>query len=551
MVNILENFIHAMELPSLIFITLSTMILGVFVFYRDRKSASGILFIFLSLNFIIWALVNYFSLNPLHQDFILPSIRLVLFAAAPQAFLFALLMHTFPNKKIQLSLKKIISFFILLCVQMFLAISPYVFSDIKFSGGKYTPIVGWGMAVYAPIMVFFFSAGIFWLMSKFLKSPKNERKKMIIIILGFSMTILLFLFLLLFAVVVFDNAMFVPLSPVFILPFIIAVGYSLVRTDFLNIKLVTTELFTGFLTILLLTEALLSGSVFSIIWKTIFSILVGVLSFLLVRSVHREISQRKELARLARSLEKANARLKELDHQKTEFLSIASHQLRTPLSILKGYIELIEDGAYGKPTKKMIKVLGDMDESNERLVKLIDEFLDITRIEQGRTKFSFEDASLSDLIHDVVKELHARAHDEGLALTTDLSKDAKSVTMDVDRIRHVVFNYIDNAIKYSERGTIRVVLEYDEAGATVRVIDEGRGFDPVDQANFFQKFYRGENVKGTNVNGTGLGIYVCHKFIEAHGGRVWAESEGIGKGSEFGFWIPQKLSEYVPVVRVE
>ena len=129
------------------------------------------------------------------------------------------------------------------------------------------------------------------------------------------------------------------------------------------------------------------------------------ISYFLLRSFKKEIRRREEISHLAHSLEKANLRLKELDRQKTEFLSIASHQLRTPLSITKGYIELIGDGAYGKPSKGIKEVLVKMDESNEHLVKLVDEFLNITRIEQGRIKFTFESTDLKELIKSVTEEL--------------------------------------------------------------------------------------------------------------------------------------------------
>jgi signal transduction histidine kinase len=111
-------------------------------------------------------------------------------------------------------------------------------------------------------------------------------------------------------------------------------------------------------------------------------------------------------------------------------------------------------------------------------------------------------------------------------------------TFDDEKIRHVVFNFLDNAIKYSEHGTITILTEKDEKGVSVKVTDEGLGFGKEDQASFFQKFYRGKNVEGTNVTGTGIGLYICSKFIETHGGRVWAKSKGLGKGSEFGFWVP-------------
>jgi len=241
---------------------------------------------------------------------------------------------------------------------------------------------------------------------------------------------------------------------------------------------------------------------------------------------------------LYQELRQANLRLQELDRQKTEFLSIASHQLRTPLSIIKGYLELVRDGAFGEVAPKMDKVLGDMDESNERLVKLVDEFLDISRIEQGRTKYSFENVDMCEIVDSVLKEIHDRAQAMHVELVWKNKIGTCNVVADREKIRHVIFNYIDNATKYTPEGSVKIELAKDLTGVTCTVTDTGIGFEPEDEANFFQKFYRGKNVEHINVNGTGLGLFVCGKFIEAHSGRIWGKSKGAGKGGEFGFWIP-------------
>lgn len=258
----------------------------------------------------------------------------------------------------------------------------------------------------------------------------------------------------------------------------------------------------------------------------------------IIENVRNVMAISLDNARNYHDLFTANLRLQELDKQKTEFLSIASHQLRTPLSIIKGYVELIKDGAYGAPSKELLETLSNIDETNDRLVKLVEEFLDISRIEQGRTKFSFAPHAIEDVVDSVLKELAERAKDKGLALDWTRPGIGQS-KMDEEKVRHVVFNFIDNAIKYSETGTIRITAAIEEGGVTVRVKDNGLGFNKEDAVNFYQKFYRGENVKTVNVGGTGLGLYVCRKFIESHGGKVWAKSEGLGKGGEFGFWIPK------------
>jgi len=338
------------------------------------------------------------------------------------------------------------------------------------------------------------------------------------------------------------NINFPPYGNVFVSFFVIFTSYAIIRYNLLNIKIIATEGLLLIINLFLIFRIIISSSTSDYVINITMLVLALVMSYLLILSVRKEIKRREEVTNLAHSLEKANLRLQELDRQKTEFLSIASHQLRTPLSILKGYIELLKDGGFGKPTKGMIKVLSDMDENNEHLIKLVDEFLNISRIEQGRTKFVFESENICKIIDSAKNELEIKAKDKGLSIEFDKSKKEKKVIMDSEKIRHVIFNFIDNAIKYSDKGKIKIVLEDEEGGTTVRVRDSGFGFNKVDEANFFQKFYRGENVKGTNVNGTGLGLYVCRKFIEAHGGKVWAHSPGLGKGSEFGFWLPAKPS---------
>ena len=156
-------------------------------------------------------------------------------------------------------------------------------------------------------------------------------------------------------------------------------------------------------------------------------------------------------------------------------------------------------------------------------------------------KFDFKPENLVEIITSVIDELKPRALDKGLNLVWNPVKKLKAlVSVDKDKIRHVVFNFVDNAIKYSEKGLITVTLEKDDKKWEVRVTDEGLGFEKVDQSCFFQKFFRGDNVKGVNVTGTGMGLFVCRHFIEEHKGEVWAKSAGIGQGSEFGFWMPTK-----------
>lgn len=315
--------------------------------------------------------------------------------------------------------------------------------------------------------------------------------------------------------------------------------YAVSKHHLLDARVVGAEVLVGIVNFILITEIFLSRGLEDLLVRLAFAIAVGVMSLYLIQSIRIDNKRKEEMTELAHSLEKANLRLQELDRQKTEFLSIASHQLRTPLSILKGYIELLMDGAYGKPTIKMKKTLKEMDDSNERLVHLVDDFLNITRIEQERTKFHYKKHNMVKILDSVYHELKNRAEKKGLELIWKGRKGALSAAIDEEKIRHVIFNFVDNAIKYSEKGTIVMEVKTEDQGVTVKVKDQGIGFDREDDVNFFQKFYRGKNVENSNVDGTGLGIYVCRKFVEAHAGKIWAKSDGLGKGSEFGFWVPK------------
>ena len=203
-------------------------------------------------------------------------------------------------------------------------------------------------------------------------------------------------------------------------------------------------------------------------------------------------------------------------------------------------VELIKDGSYGKIEPATAKVLDDMDINNEHLVKLVDKLLDITRIEQGRTKYAFAEVDIRSLINEATNDLKIKARDKKIKIDWIAPKKPKNIFCDQEKIHHVVYNFIDNALKYSDGGVVKVALEEDVDGVAVRVKDRGIGFDKNDEGNFYHKFYRGDNVRTIAVSGTGLGLYVCRKFIEAHNGRVWARSAGLGMGSEFGFWIPAK-----------
>jgi len=518
--------------------------LGALTYTRDRKSWTNRLFGMLAFLIDAYIVVNYISLHPPHSTAVsqLFWIRIVMFTCSFIGPVLLLLVSTFPGRVFSLKKKFFIPVLSLMIISAAASLSPLVFKSIEYPNGSPVPVPGPGIILFLLDFVGLFLVSFGVLIYKYHKAVDQEKSKLLLFLLGVLFTFTLMGVLTVIAVVVLKTSSGVFLGPISFVILSSFVAFAIIKHGLFNIKVITTKILIGILWIVFFSRIFIYESVQQFTIDMVLFLVVFIFGIGLARSVEREVKQKDEASNLAKSLEEANLRLQELDKQKTEFLSIASHQLRTPLSIMKGYLELIKDGGYGKVTKQTIKILDNMDESNEHLVKLVDEFLDISRIEQGRTKYNFEEFDINKMISSVVEELRKRAQDKGLDIKWPKPPIVKIVA-DEEKVRHVVFNFIDNAIKYSEHGLVKVRVENDGVGLKVTVNDSGFGFEKKDEVNFYQKFYRGENVKHTNVTGTGLGLFVCRKFIEAHGGNVWAHSPGLGKGSEFGFWLPLKPSK--------
>jgi signal transduction histidine kinase len=253
------------------------------------------------------------------------------------------------------------------------------------------------------------------------------------------------------------------------------------------------------------------------------------------------IKLEKEVEKATRDLRRANTQLKKLDAAKSEFISIASHQLRTPLTVIKGYISMMLEGNFGTLTKLEEESLDKVFQSNERLIQLVENLLNISRIESGRLQFDFHEVDLNEMVESVIDELSGNAKKKGLILQYKAPpQPLPKIKIDDEKIRQVVMNLIDNAIKYTKQGSVTVKLEQIGKKIKFSVADSGMGIRPEDMVNLFKKFSRGTGTSLVHTEGTGLGLYVARMMISAHKGKIWAESDGEGKGSKFCFELPAK-----------
>ncbi|MFC1711705.1 sensor histidine kinase [Patescibacteria group bacterium] len=246
-----------------------------------------------------------------------------------------------------------------------------------------------------------------------------------------------------------------------------------------------------------------------------------------------------ENASLYRKLKKTNKRLEEVSALKDEFVSLTSHELRTPLTAVAGSLSTILEGYAGKINTQVKEfVEGALNESN-RLIRLVNNLLNISRIEAGRLKFEINTFNLSDTVKEVVEGLKAQAKEKNLKLVFG-GKDKLTVKADQDKIREIIINLLGNAIKFTDKGGVAISFWKHTDMAVLSIEDTGRGVEIKDQAKLFKKFERVDGADGAKKKGgTGLGLYICKNLLQGMGGEIWLKSIH-GKGSTFYFILPLK-----------
>jgi signal transduction histidine kinase len=250
------------------------------------------------------------------------------------------------------------------------------------------------------------------------------------------------------------------------------------------------------------------------------------------------ITLQQKIDDATKELQATNEKLRSLDEAKDEFISMASHQLRTPLTSIKGYISMMLDGDVGQMTKQQKDFLNQAFMSSQRMVFLIADLLNVSRLKTGKFVIERNDVFLPKLVEAEIEQLVATAKDRDLNLVYKKPSSFPVLKLDETKTMQVIMNFIDNAIYYSKKGgDITLELKTDKNYATFTVTDTGIGVPKKEQHHLFSKFYRAENAKKARPDGTGLGLFMAKKVIMAQGGTLIFKSTE-GKGSTFGFSFP-------------
>lgn len=288
-----------------------------------------------------------------------------------------------------------------------------------------------------------------------------------------------------------------------------------------------------------------SGDMFSVIDLRVFEIIAPELAIAITNAKAYEriekfnITLRQEVKKATSELEQKNEQLRELDKAKDEFISMASHQLRTPLTAIKGYLSMLLEGDAGEIKVSQYDFVNEAFSGANRMVGLINDLLNVSRMETGRFFLEPVEVDLERVAQEEIKQLDNHAKEKKLYLKFEKKGKVPKIWADETKIRQVIMNFIDNALYYTTKGGVTVTLSTNAKDVKLEVTDTGIGVPKAQQANLFTKFYRADNARHVRPDGTGLGIYLAKRVIVDHGGEIIFHSQE-GKGSTFGFKFPIK-----------
>lgn len=536
------KLLYYSHIPAIII----ALLVGFFVIFKNFKELQNKLLFTICLCFAFWAFVNLILWTNIHSDVLLFAWSFLGVLASCLSIFSIYFIYVFLEKKdLPLSLKIL---FIVLLAPVFI----FAHTNLSLQGFNLTQCDAFAYEgiIYKNYHAFLGVLAIIWIACLLIRKYRqtNQLMQQQILLVGIGLEAFLILFFGLVYVASYlttvgiesdSNLEFYGLFGMII--FVVFIGISMVRYKTFNAGLLASQA-------LVIAMVILVGSQFTFLTKTDTKILAGITLILtttagliLNRSVLKQIKQRNEIQSLVTKLEKANKRLKQIDKHKSEFVSIASHQLRSPLTSIAGYASLLREGTYGQVPNKMSAPLERIEASSHLMTGLIEDYLNVSRIEAGNMKYNLSDFNLRDEVEHICDDKRAEAVKLGIMIIfkTDL-KTKSLVNADIGKVQQIIHNLLNNALKYTQKGTVNVVVRDDRKlkKVYVDIIDTGIGMSTETMDNIFQKFSRGADANSINVKGTGLGLFVAQKMAEAMGGTIGAHSAGEGRGSCFTLELP-------------
>ncbi len=532
--------------PHLLFYTyiptiVISLFLGFFVYYKDNKSLLSKLLFGICAFFTLWVLDILILWIAAYNDAVMFGWQITPILEIP-IFIFAIYFtHVITSKDREDISPKLKLILIAIMFAVFTALPSY-FNITHYNTTNCEGIPGhfWDYMYIGELFVIAWIAGI--CIGRYRKVPKTNSFRKQIIYVGIGIVSFTMLFVgsnIAGQITGIQEISFIgSLGMVIFLAFL---AYLIVRYRTFNIKLIATQALTFVSGALIASQFFFIQNPINHVLNSITLLIFIIVGIFLVRSVKREVEQREEIEKLASKLQDANQHLEDLNAQKTQFISLATHQIRAPLAAIKGYGSLIMEGDYGPVSDEIKEAVQTMYLSAHSLVGVVGDYLDISRLELGKMKYDLAKVELRSVIDQIVKELQPNLSGKELQLVLDknITNDSFDAILDLGKAKQIIGNLIDNAIKYTERGTITVGIEKTSAGKIkIAIKDTGVGISPETMPKLFKRFSRADDAQNVNTLGTGLGLFIVKQMTEAQNGKVWAESEGKGKGSQFYIEFP-------------
>lgn len=509
-------------------------LLGIVVYISNTKSISNIAFLFFCVVTILWSVSNYLSYQTSDPSAALFFLRLVIFFAFWHSFTFFNFLYVFPRERGSFPVwhKYFLTPYIIV-VSLWTLFGDFVFSGIKENSlqGAHDPVVENGMILFVLTALSLIVASFVFLIKKIRHAKTKERTPLLIILGGALLTFSLIVVCNLILPSVFKVTIFIPLGAIIFFPFSFATAYSIFKHRMFRVTNIGSAVMAFLLCGATFVEIIFAENIGQLVLRSGIFLFVLLISIQFVKNIF-------VLEATTRSLETANEQLKSLDKLKSEFISLASHQLRSPLTVIKGYASTLTDGVVGEMNTKQHEITRHIYTSAQGLASLVEDFLNVTKIEQGGMKYIFDSVDIKKIVDDISSDMKLVAEDKHLEFVVSCEVgDSCLVKADAVKLKQVFLNLIDNSIKYTKEGFVKVSLKKEDSMLVFSVTDSGVGLTDETKKKLFTKFGRG-NASVLNTGGSGLGLYLAYEIVKAHKGEIIATSEGVGTGSTFSVTIP-------------
>jgi len=543
-------FIFSSDVPALLYYaqipaTVIALIFSFYIFWNGRKLLLNQLLLTISGIFSLWTISTLIAWTNIHSQlimFVWSFFGLILGLISIFSIYF---IYVFLNKS-DISIRLKFIFFALLVPILVLMTSPLYLKGFNITNCDAFDFEWLPLKVYYTSLGFIAMIWIFILLIRKYKTSASDLRKQIIL-MGTGIELFLFSFFgMEFLATYLTKIGLLPDSSLELyglfgmVIFIIYINILIVRFKAFNTKLIATQALIWGLIALIGSQFIFIKGTTNFVLNSIAFIGIIIVGQFLIKSVKTEIEQRERLEQLRLRLEKsnldledANEKLKGLDKLKTEFVSLASHQLRSPLTAIRGYTSMLEEGDYGDINPQAKETIERIMESSNNLTLVVEDLLNVTKIEQGGMKYEMVKFDFGELARDTAKDLSITAEKKGLKLLYNIPENQNYfVSGDKEKLRQVLVNLIDNSMKYTKAGHIDVSIEKNNSKIKLIIKDTGVGIAKEVIGTLFEKFSRGDGAR-MNTSGSGLGLYLVKEIVGAHKGRVWVESEGQGMGSTF------------------